>query len=162
MEGPCYGRRYEIFYNQVKIGSLEIEANSGQDFDKWDRSVFAHIALDGVPITALPYHQVRSFLGTIASLVTSEKRKRHDGKTEYDDASSTIDHAMAETMWDVLHTYTLGEPFRGNELTVLLSGTPDDYYRMEAHEREERLRARGEPVPVSNPAGFWPPVRQTN
>ena len=141
MDGPAYGRRYEIFYNQVKIGLLEIEANSGWPPNKWDKSVFAHIALDRVPVTALPHHAVRGFLGTIAGLVTSEKKPR-GSTSEYEHASSTINYEVAETMWGVLHAYTLAEPFGGDDLAVHLSGTPDRYYHLEAYERAKRTGAR--------------------
>jgi hypothetical protein len=35
-EGPACGRRYEIFYNQVKIGLLQIKASYHRHFDKQD------------------------------------------------------------------------------------------------------------------------------
>jgi hypothetical protein len=47
-------------------------------------------------------------------------------------------------MWDVLRDYTLEEPMAWHELAVRLSGTPDRYYQIEAHEREKRMSARGQ------------------
>jgi len=114
-------------------------ASARQHFDENDKSVYAHVVLDCVPVTALPYHAVRGFLGTIAS-------SSHGGKTEYENAMSVIDHDLAETMWGVLSDYTLTEPTSGGELAVRLSGTPDHYYHIEANERAERIRARGEIV----------------
>jgi hypothetical protein len=63
-EGPAYGRRYEIFYNQVKLGLLQIMASHHRHFDKQDQSVYAHATLDGAPITALPYATLYGFLQT--------------------------------------------------------------------------------------------------
>jgi hypothetical protein len=140
MESPAYGRRSDIFYNQTRIGSLQIKACSLRD--EQDKPVFAHIALDRVPVTALPCQQVHWFLSTIAGLVTSDSRKRQ-GKTEYEFALSRIDYQLAETMWSTLNNYTLGEPTM-SELEVTLSGTPDRYYQIEAHERTKRMQAQAE------------------
>jgi hypothetical protein len=139
-EGPAYGRRYEIFFNKVKVGLLQIMARYHSD--EQDKSVSVDIALDRVPVTALPYQRLYCFLGTIASLVTSTDRKPHDGgRTEYEEAVAAIDHQLAETMWNALNNYTLGEPTL-SELEVRFSGTPDRYYHIEGHERAERMRAR--------------------
>jgi hypothetical protein len=152
-EGPAYGRRYEIFFNKMNVGLLQIKARPHRHFDvvfadhrraKQDKPVFADVALDRVPVTALPYQRLYCFLGTIASLVTSTDRKPHDGgRTEYEEALSAIDHQLAETMWGALNDYTLGEP-TFCELEVRLLGTPDRYYHIEAHERAERMQARAD------------------
>ena len=78
-EGPAYGRRYEIFFNKVKVGLLQIMADHFRHFDAQNKSVYADVALNGAPVTALPYQQVYGFLWTIASLVASTNRKPHDG-----------------------------------------------------------------------------------
>ena len=51
-------------------------------------------------------------------------------------------------MWSTLNNYTLGEP-AWTELEVCLSGTPDHYYEIEAHDRdaEDACKARAEPRP---------------
>ena len=137
MESPTYGRRYEIFCNQVKIGLLQIVAQHGLLAER-DRPVYADITLDRVPITAVSHHQISGFLTTIAGLVTND-----GDSTERERAMSAIHGTMAETMWDVLRDYTLGEQ-PVNQLEVCFSGTPDRYYRIEAHERAARMRARAE------------------
>ena len=86
--------------------------------------MYAHIELDGAPVTALPYQPVSGFLHTIASLVTSTERKPYGGdRTEYEEAKRTIDYNLAETMWNAVRDYTLGHPSWA-ELEVNLQGTP--------------------------------------
>lgn len=93
------------------------------------------MALDRVPVTALPYSDVYGFLQTVASLVASTERPKYahlpDGETEYEGALSAIKYQLANAMWSTLNNYTLGEP-SWTELEVRLSGTPDHYYRIEA------------------------------
>jgi hypothetical protein len=139
-DGPEYGRRYEIFYNQVKLGLLQIMARHERHFDKQDRSVYAEITIDGVPVTALPYENVYGFLVTIASLVTSTSRRPHDGpKTEYEAALSDIQYKLMDAMWRTSRDYTLTEQSTWFwDFKVRLCGTPDLYYAMESHARGER------------------------
>jgi hypothetical protein len=100
-------------------------ASARQHFDQQDKSVYAQVALDRVPITALPYHAVRDFLGTVASLVTSDEPNPHGGKSEYEDAVSIINYDLAETMWGVLQDYTLNETTTGGELAVAYRALPN-------------------------------------
>ena len=140
--GPAYGRRYEIFFNQVKMGLLQIIASHHRDFEKQDKSVIAEIELDAFPVTALPYSHIRGFLSGLAGLLTKIKRPDDGGKSEYEQATSNIENALSEAMWDVVSDYTLSEQhsFWG-DFTVRIDGTPEQYYHMEGCETAERMRA---------------------
>jgi hypothetical protein len=128
--GPAYGRRYDIFYNQCKIGLLEICAGLDRHFDPENKSVDLEITIDRVPPTMLPYSVVYGFLQSIASLVTSAHRPKYPGntayaKTEYQHAMSEIRTAISELMWNM---HRDDDWF--SELQIELSGTPDHYYRL--------------------------------
>ena len=127
-ERPAYGRRYDIFYNQCKIGLLQICASPRSHLNPNDKTVDVEITIDGVPPTVLPYSNVYGFLQTIASLVASMERPKFehlpDGDTEYEHAMSDIRAAIIEFMWN-MH----GDNW-WPELKVELSGTPDHYYHL--------------------------------
>jgi len=140
-EGPAYGRRYDIYYNQCKIGLLEICAGLERHFDQENKSVDVEITIDRIPPTVLPYSDVYGFLQTVASLVTSTERPKYshlpEGETEYEHALSVIQAAITEVMWN-MHDKDNWWP----ELKVELSGTPDHYYHLlQLRLEEDRSKA---------------------
>jgi hypothetical protein len=135
-EGPAYGRRYDIYYNQCKIGRLQICAGLDRHFDPQNKSVEAEIVLD--PPTMLPYSDVYGFLQHVASLVTSAGRPKYpfetaENATEYVHALSKIRDAIIELLWNMQRDENWLP-----ELTIELSGTPDHYYRIAQLQLDER------------------------
>jgi hypothetical protein len=58
--GPMFGRTYEVFYNQIKVGKLEIYG--GVYYGKKERTVTTKLELDWVRL--LGYDELRAFLGS--------------------------------------------------------------------------------------------------
>jgi hypothetical protein len=94
-------------------------------------------------------------------------KSKHDIAKALEDAIPTLvaRRQIAETMWDTLNANTLSEPSL-NDLKVCLWGTPEEYYRMEAYQRAERLKARSD-QPSAAPQtgeqkekGYWEKVSQ--
>jgi hypothetical protein len=119
--GPVYGRSYAIFYNQERVGTLEI--SSGFQYSSENPRVFTYIQLDLVRVFS--FDTVRTFLTDIA-YHTCDFRP---GTSEYFQAEQAIDRAMTEVLWHVnqvsrygLH---LGEDY--GELNLRLDGTATWY-----------------------------------
>jgi len=140
-EGPAYGRRYEIFYNQCKLGTLEISANLHQHFDRADKSVDVSIAIDHMSPLEISFSNLYGFLLLLASLLTSRERQSQltANASEYDYAVGRIKDQMLETLWSA-HK----DDFPSLEIEI--RGTPDWYYEIERSQREEVVnsgRAQG-------------------
>jgi hypothetical protein len=79
-DGPTYGRRYEIFYNQCQLGTLEISADLFQKLhDPGIKSVDVGIAIGShMSPLEISFSNLYGFLLLLASLLTStEKQSRH-------------------------------------------------------------------------------------
>lgn len=122
--GPAYGRRYDIYYNQCKVGLVEITA----DMLSTDGSVWVEVNFNRIPPRILPFSDVYGFLATVASLVTSTKKEAVSvGKmSEYENAVSDIKFFMLEAVWQI------GDDpdDLGPDLSVSFSGRPDRYYEL--------------------------------
>jgi hypothetical protein len=91
-DSPGYGRRYEVFHNQMRLGELEI---SGYLYP----NVTARIRLDWLRL--LSYHDLRSFLGAISSCIFDRTAEK-----EFTGIQRAIDQAMTEALWD---TYQISD-----------------------------------------------------
>jgi hypothetical protein len=84
-DGPRFGRRYSVFYNQANIGIVEI--NPTYDYDaKINPNVYTHVELEQVRL--LPYFEV---LGFLVSLLED---------TPDAGAQRSIDRAMLAVLWN--------------------------------------------------------------
>ena len=114
---PAYGRRYQIFYNQVPVGKLQIRP--GFPYTAETPNLYTDIELDYVRLFSW---DVKSFLSGIAMHVT----RQTEGDDDYD-ANRQIESAINEVMWQAqqVDTYDL-EPDWG-ELTLHLFGKAQFY-----------------------------------
>jgi len=93
--GPIYGRCYAVFYNQVKLGRLEIRP--GHPYDPATPEVITEIEIDSVRL--LPYRTIVGFLSTIASYVCDRNPK----DKSHTDPNQAIVGALTEALWDTNH-----------------------------------------------------------
>ena len=66
--GPQYGRSYQIWFNQVRLGRLEVSA--GYPYSTETQNMYAFIELENVRL--LPFGTVEHFLGAISDHVNDE------------------------------------------------------------------------------------------
>jgi hypothetical protein len=90
LEGPAFGRRYDLFHRQVDIGTLEIAP--GLHYTTAAPTVFVNLQLDWVRL--LSFGSINELLYCVAAHVCET---RGAGWAE---ARSTIDRAMTEVLWE--------------------------------------------------------------
>jgi hypothetical protein len=96
--GPIYGRCYAIFFNQVKLGRLEIRPSHGHSYDAATPEVITEIEIDMVRL--LSYDTIGGFLSTIASYVCERNPK--DSKS-HTNPNQAIVGALTKALWDTHH-----------------------------------------------------------
>jgi hypothetical protein len=126
-DSPTHGRRYAIFHNQERLGTLEVS-----DFFYRTEAprVITRLRLDYVRL--LSFDAVRNFLSAIA-LHTCDASP--DSK-EYSQATQAIDRAMTQALWRTQQISTFG--MNGEDwgkLDLRLDGTAGWYF-----ERRQGLR----------------------
>lgn len=89
---PDFGRRYSIFYNQVRIGSLEVSPDV-LDYSPENPLVYADIEIEWVRLLSL--HTVRAFLDAIALHVSDP----NPNTLEHLQIEVGIDRALTEVVW---------------------------------------------------------------
>jgi hypothetical protein len=148
--GPTFGRSYAVFYNQVRLGALEVKPHFSYSAD--DPRVITYIHLDNVRL--LSFETIRDFFAAIAELACYDSR---DGKEYFKTqqaAQQAIDRAMTEALWrsnevDVYNNMLdrierINAPDYG-EIDLRLDGVAR-WYRREALRKQDTApesRARG-------------------
>jgi hypothetical protein len=117
--GPSYGRRYEVFHNQVSVATLEISAD--WEYTTENPKVHTYLAMEWPRL--LPFGRTRDLLIGIALHVCDSTPT----SSEHMDAVSQIDRAMLGVMWSALEydRYDLGPDW--GELELHLHGTAKWY-----------------------------------
>ena len=73
VKSPQYGHRYDVFYNKLKSGSLEItdflNASGKSQYSTGNPRVSANVVLDDVQL--LPFEKMNEFLAALAVLLSS-------------------------------------------------------------------------------------------
>lgn len=126
-DSPTHGRRYAIFHNQERLGTLEVS-----DFFYRTEAprVITRLRLDYVSL--LSFDAVRSFLSAIA-LHTCDARPN---SKEYSQATQAIDRAMTEVLWQKQQVSTFGMDGEDwGKLDLRLDGKASWYF-----ERKQALR----------------------
>jgi hypothetical protein len=134
--GPTYGRTYAVFYNQVRIG--EIEVRPDWRYSTQDPRVTVHVELKWARL--LPFGTIRSFLVDIAEHV-SEYRP---GTVEYVQTNQQINLAMTSVLWKTQEVSQYGfenEPGHG-EIEVELSGLASFYLERRQDFRNQAAKAQ--------------------
>jgi hypothetical protein len=117
--GPAFGRSYAVFYNQVRVGELEVEPFR---YSTGEPNVISRIHLNYVRL--LSFDTIRDFFAVIAMYTCDD---RPDGK-KYLEAQQAIDRAMTEALWqnNQVDVYDIGVPDCG-EITLRLDGPAISY-----------------------------------
>lgn len=90
--GPTVGRCFAIYYNQSRIGRLEVHP-SILDYTTQAPCVYTSVRIDWARL--LGYVEITEFLGMIASHVTNPDPK----SDEYIAARQRIQYSLTETLW---------------------------------------------------------------
>jgi hypothetical protein len=136
--GPISGRTYAVFYNQSRVGKLEIHGDVF--YGKEERKIYTRLELDWVRL--LGYDQVTAFLDSLAMHVVDP----YPQSGERADAQNTINAAMLKALWDSyrISEFDLpGDDGDWGELELRLNGTPSWYFtRRDCEAFAELKRAR--------------------
>lgn len=125
-EYPVLGRRYEIFYNQGRLGILEIGAFL---YEATKPSVHTIVKLEHVRL--LPFDEVCGFLITLAGQVSAGSAE------EYANAQNAIDRTLIGAVWQIGR-----EGNDGGTIELHLHGSAANYlkYRQAVRDNAERSR----------------------
>jgi hypothetical protein len=122
--GPRYGRRYEVFHNQVRVGILELKA-ANRNYSTQSPRVATHIELEWARLLACGV--IRDFFEVIA-LHTCDLRPL---SPEYFEAHLCIDRAMLLLLWETQQVSAFGSvevaPGHG-EVEVQFDGLAEFYF----------------------------------
>ena len=102
---PQFGRRYDVFYNQVRLGTLEVSPGAGYDAKNPD----VHTSVQVEWVRLLPIGTIRAFLNGIALHVC-----RPDPITkEYGEARAAIEESLTDALWQTqqISEYELEESY---------------------------------------------------
>jgi hypothetical protein len=92
-EGPCYGRSFAVFHNQVRLGTLELQ--HGWEYGGNARSVWTTIELRDVRL--LTFERLESFFVALAEHLSN---RRSD---EYPVITQQINRALLRVLWQTMH-----------------------------------------------------------
>jgi len=88
--GPVLGRSFAIYYNQTKVGKLEIQ--SGNGYTTESPEVYTSIEIDWARF--LGFEELTRLLGDVALHVTSKDSDEHRN------AQQSIQSALTRPLWD--------------------------------------------------------------
>jgi len=132
--GPDFGRRYAIFHNQVRLGTLEV--SPGLDYSAEQPNVRTDIHLDWVRLLA--FGTIREFLAGIALHVCDA----NPNTREYLQTQTHIDRALIEPLWQTQEITDLGMDGEDwGELELRLDGTAAWYLVRRRALRDQRTAA---------------------
>jgi hypothetical protein len=114
--GPSLGRAFAIYYNQTRVGKLEIRP--GHEYSTALPNVFASVEVDWVRFFS--FADITQFLDGIAVHVTTGQGSNED----YIKAGQSIQFALTRTLWDNYRVsqYDRDDGAQWGELTVSFSG----------------------------------------
>jgi hypothetical protein len=93
--GPTFGRSYAVFYNQVRLGALEVKPRFSYSAD--DPRVTTYIHLNYVRL--LSFETIRDFFAAVAMHACYDSWGGKESKEYHFEAQQAIDRAMTETLW---------------------------------------------------------------
>jgi hypothetical protein len=129
--GPVYGRCFAIYYNQTKLGRLEIHPMYGYNTEA--QKVFTDIEINWARFVG--YEELTDFLHAIAMHVASEA-------DESAAAAQTTVHALTKTLWENyrISQYDNPDDEDWGELSLRFQGTAGFYmHRKDAPARKRAV-----------------------
>jgi hypothetical protein len=132
---PAYGRRYAVFYNQARVGEIELEPD--YRYSTETPAVTIHIELNWVRL--LPFETIRDFLGHMAGETFGYQR----GTPEYFQTNEEIDLAMMDVLWKTQQISKLESDEWGyGQITVELKGAASSYLEGRQRFRNQAAKAQ--------------------
>jgi hypothetical protein len=138
--GPIFGRSYAVFYNQVRVGELEVTPLFKYNPDRPE--LITRIHLEYVRLLSL--ETIRDFFHAIGMHACCYKNSK-----EYFEAQQAIDRALTKALWrsNRVDVYNINAPDYG-EIDLQLDGVASWYLeRREALRKQEAARALFRPRP---------------
>jgi len=140
-DGPRSGRAYDLFYNRMEVGKLEIHGNVfyGKEGKEREREIYTRLELNWVRL--LSYHDVMEFVTSLATHVVDPKPQ----SSEWTAATNAINTTILNALWDSYRISEFDLPGDTNwgELELRLHGTPTFYFgRRDCEAFAELKRAR--------------------
>jgi hypothetical protein len=118
-DSPQHGRRYLVFYNQIRVGNLNIYAH--HLYAAHDPTVHTYISLEYARL--LPFHQVGGFIMSVADLTVSDTS---DGIRK---SRVAMHDAMLNQFWQIEYDYDLDARSSGGFLDVSFTGSAAHYLK---------------------------------
>jgi hypothetical protein len=115
-DSPAYGRRYDVFYNQTKVGDLEIEPH--WDYSPEEPKVMVALDLDWA--RWLPFGKIENLISWIAALTASKERPYGE---EYRAAVLALHGAALGRLWRIEYDREIDDRAMGGNLRIEFSGT---------------------------------------
>jgi hypothetical protein len=124
IESPEYGRGYQIFFNQIKIGFLKMQ--TGVFYTPKDQfKVRADIEINYSRL--LSFYRIQNFVMEVAYLIASNRDDIQEIRIELHDA-------MLRKLWPIEYDYYIDDRSMGGILDIRFSGSAA-HYRTWAHGR---------------------------
>jgi hypothetical protein len=116
-DSPSYGRRYDIYHNQVQVGKLELSATHLAE-----NKVFAEMNLEWVRL--LPISTIRALLNGLAMHICDPDPKSE----EYRQARTAINNCLIDTLWQAQQITEFDGQGYG-DLQLQFDGSAEWYFR---------------------------------
>src|SRR4051812_20833879 len=115
-DSPSYGRRYEIFFNQIRLGTLEIAAVHG--YGLHHQNIRAAIELMFARL--LRFSSIKTFLSFLSPLTTSNV-------DEEQRVLFLMHDSMLERLWRIEYDYELDDRSLGGDFELRFAGSAARY-----------------------------------
>lgn len=125
---PLYGRRYEIFYNQHKLGTLQVYAEPS--YSASEPIVRTEIELDFARL--IPFQSISSFVSFVAMLTASSSRE------EMEKAALSAQRAAINELWQIEYDPDLDDRSSGGSIEFQFDGSAENYLRVRAQRMARR------------------------
>jgi hypothetical protein len=115
-DAPAYGRRYDIFYNQIKVGDLEIDPH--WEYSSAEPKVTVALELDCA--RWLPFGQIHNLIYWIATLAASRGGPHGE---EHRTVALALHDAALRRLWQIKYDRSIDDRAMGGEIRIQFSGT---------------------------------------
>lgn len=125
---PLYGRRYEIFYNQHKLGTLQVYAS--RSYSASEPIVRTEIELDFARL--IPFQSISDFVSFIAMFTASSSRE------EMEKAALSAQRAAINELWQIEYDPDLDDRSGGGSIEFQFDGSAENYLTVRARRMSRR------------------------
>ena len=130
-DSPSYGRRYDIFFNQIRLGTLEITAVHGYGSDHQNISA----AIELTYARLLTFNSIKSFISFLSSLATSNVEEQQR-------VLFLMHDSMLQRLWQIEYDYQLDDRSLGGDFELQFEGSAARYLKIRARSRGAWLHRR--------------------